>query len=116
MTAECDCFVSSLEFSVAQWLDYLARVWKAVGSFPIWNSDSFSEFFSPHIFFLFIYFFVRILNYWPIAFFEAGLRIAVKIQIAGYRPYICAHSPHRKVKSTVYFVLNAANTFLFCSV
>ena len=51
MTAECDCFVSSLEFSVAEWLDYLAKVWKAVGSFPIWNSDSFSEFFSPHIFF-----------------------------------------------------------------
>ena len=51
MTAECDCFVSSLEFSVAQWLDYLARVWKAVGSFPIWNLDSFSEFFSPHVFF-----------------------------------------------------------------
>lgn len=61
MTAECDCFVSSLEFSVAQWLDYLARVWKAVGSFPIWNLDSFSEFFSPHIFF---YFFISSSEYW----------------------------------------------------
>ena len=37
------------EFSVAQWLEHPSSVRKVVGSNPIWNSEFFSVFFSPHI-------------------------------------------------------------------
>ena len=68
----CDCAMQSLcphdfvtlkcpahlvpEFSVAQWLEHLIGVWRAMGSIPILNSEIFSEFFTPHIqSFLFIW-------------------------------------------------------------
>ena len=42
---------SSVEFRVlrlvAQGLEHLTSVWKVVGSIPIWNSEFFSELFSP---------------------------------------------------------------------
>ena len=49
------------EFSVAQWLEHPTSVRKLVGSIPIWNSEFFSVFFSPHTSFhllllLFVYF------------------------------------------------------------
>ena len=57
---------SSVEFRVlrlgAQGLEHLTSVWKVVGSIPIWNSEFFSEFFSPHILFYIINTFQTKLN------------------------------------------------------
>ena len=47
MTAQCSGYVnpqmtcSSLEFSLAQWLEHLTSVSKVVGQIPIWSSEFF---------------------------------------------------------------------------
>ena len=49
VTARCSRYVSpqmtcsSLEFTVAQWLEHPPSVWKVVGSISILNSEFFSE-------------------------------------------------------------------------
>ena len=55
VTPWCSSYVSPqltcspAEFSVAQCLEHPTSVWKIMGSIPIWNSEFFPVFFSPHI-------------------------------------------------------------------
>ena len=51
-----DLLISRVLRSVAQWLEHLMSFWKVVGSIPSWNSEFFSESFSPHTTFYLILF------------------------------------------------------------